>query len=131
MPCSPVKKKKMNKTLKTTQVTIRRFVRPMRDTLAAAEQTIDELVSVNKLTNDFVLLNRKSIYVPVDFSGIYQASFEDVIKTEYSNNLCYVAVEFVFETTSQVDLTNLTIPDSEGIVIIESVERLVVDGEPV
>lgn len=121
----------MNKTIKTTQVTIRRFARPMRDTLAAAEQTIAELVKTNNLTDDFALFLRKSIYVPVDFSGIYQASFEDVIKTEFSGNLCYVAVEFVFQTNSPVDISSLTIPDSEGIVIVECVERLTVDGEPV
>lgn len=121
----------MTQPNKKTEVTIRRFVRPMRDTLAAAEQTIKELTEENGLVDDFFLLNRKSIYIPLDFSGIYQASFDDVMKTEFAGNLCYVAVEYVFQTAQDIDLKSILIPNSEGIVIVETIERLTVDGEPV
>jgi hypothetical protein len=121
----------MTQPNKKTEVTIRRFVRPMRDTLAAAEQTVFEFVNSNGLVDDFVLSNHKSIYIPLDFSGIYQASFDDVMKTELGGNLCYVAVEYVFQTKQDINLKLVKIPDSEGIVFIETIERLTVDGEPV
>ena len=121
----------MNRPVKYTKVIVRKFVRPMRDTQAAVESIIREIEVLNNLQEgSFLYEDRNTIFIPVDFSGLYQADTSDVIKTEHMGRYCLVVTSFIYTTEVPLDLATVLVPENSGVVSITTQECVNFDSEP-
>lgn len=117
---------------KLVEVTVRKFVRPMRDVTESVKSSMTYLEDLNSLPNNcFKLGSNKTIYMPINFSGLYQADMSDVIKTDYNGNICFICQEYKFSTELDLVLKELKIPENCGIIKLEKIEFINLDSEPV
>ena len=116
--------------MRTVELKIHRFVRPMRDSIEAATESAQKFCNLNKI-GDALYKGMRTVYVPVDFSGMYSQDVTDVIKTEYNGKLCLCVSEHTFQLEFDFPMVDLTVPEGEGIVRLSLIEELHFDAEPV